>query len=79
MSRCCLVCKYLLRQAKLVTSVKKGNQTAIPLPESLPRFAFLLTKDSALATNQLDTEDCNFKFKSGQALLWKKCCCVLLA
>ena len=31
--------------------LRKGNQFAIPLIESLPRLAFLLTKDSVLATN----------------------------
>ena len=48
---------YLLSQAKPVSSVKKGKQTAILLTESLPRLAFLQAKDSVYATNQLDTEE----------------------
>ena len=37
--------------------LRKGNQFAIPFTESLPRLAFLLTKDSVLITNSLDRED----------------------
>ena len=49
--------KGIVSQTKLVLSVKKGNQFAIPLKESLLKISQLLTKDSVLATNELDTED----------------------
>ena len=54
-------CRYRVVMRLIVSQnqgcIKKGNQLAIPLTESLPKISFLPTKDSVLATNQLDTED----------------------
>ena len=46
-----------MSQAKLVASVKKGKSVCHSDHTITLKIGFLLTKDSVLATNQLDNED----------------------
>ena len=49
--------RFFVSQAKFVTSVKKGKSVPHSAHRITPKISFLLTKDSVLVTNELDTDD----------------------